>query len=186
VTVKGYVDQVAIVAGDQVVARHPRCYGQGELQLDPLHYLAALGRKPAALDHANVFRHWELPAIFGELRQTLEKQHGAKSGGRQFIRVLQLLAHHAVERVARAVEMSRSGAGFDVAAILRRASSGQTQETPSNSDRHALVDAVAVPLPDLRLFDRLLTLEEKRGSEYRAADQEQPETTAAAGDACRV
>jgi transposase len=48
VTVKGYVDQVAIVAGEQRIAQHRRCYGQGELILDPLHYLAVLGRKPAA------------------------------------------------------------------------------------------------------------------------------------------
>ena len=72
VTVKGYVDQVVIVAEDQVIARHPRCYERGQQILDPLHYLAVLGRKPAALDHTNVFRHWELPAIFDELRRGLE------------------------------------------------------------------------------------------------------------------
>ena len=120
VTVKGYVDQVVIVAEDQVIARHPRRYERGQLILDPLHYLAVLGRKPAALDHSNVFRHWELPPIFDELRRGLEAEHGGPSGGRQFIRVLQLLARHPIERVQRAVEMSRTSSGFDVAAILRR------------------------------------------------------------------
>jgi transposase len=191
VTVKGYVDQVAIVAEDQVVARHPRCYGQGEQLLDPMHYLAVLGRKPAALDHANVFRHWDLPAVFGELRQALETQHGGHSGSRQFIRVLQLLANHPLERVQRAVEMSRTSSGFDGAAILRRTPCviESFRETPCVPESAApvVLGAVQVPTPNLRLFDQLLTLETNDArSPYPVADQDQPEATALAGDACGV
>ena len=80
VTIKGYINCVEIVAGDQVVARHVRSYGHGEQILDPLHYLATLGRRPAALDHANVYRHWQLPPVFTELRGDLERQHGAQAG----------------------------------------------------------------------------------------------------------
>ena len=29
--------------------------------LDPIHYLATLGKKPGALDHSPVFRDWKLP-----------------------------------------------------------------------------------------------------------------------------
>ena len=39
VTVKGYVEHVAVVADGQVVARHARSYGKGERVLDSLHYL---------------------------------------------------------------------------------------------------------------------------------------------------
>lgn len=190
VTVKGYVDQVAIVAQGEVVARHARCYRQGETILDPLHYLAALGRKPAALDHANVFRNWELPAIFGELRQSLEQEHGGKKGGRHFIRVLQLLAQHPLERVQRAIEMSRTAAGFDVATILRRTptpatSMGELASLPSES--HPLVATLQVPTPNLRLFDQLLlTLEDNDGCPSGVVDQSQLEATALTGDACRV
>jgi len=192
VTVKGYVDQVAVVADDQVLARHPRCYGQGEQILDPLHYLAVLGRKPAALDHANVFRRWDLPAVFGELRQALEKQHGGHSGARHFIRVLQLLARHPLERVQRAVEMSRTSSGFDVAAILRRTpcameSSREAPQGVPESPVSVVIDAVQVPAPNLRLFDQLLTLETNDArSPYPVVDQVQPEATALAGDACGV
>jgi transposase len=192
VTVKGYVAEVAIVAQDQVVARHPRCYGQGELVLDPLHYLAVLGRKPAALDHANVFRHWALPAVFGELRQALEQEHGSHGGGRHFIRVLQLLALHSLERVQRAVQMSRTSTGFDVAAILRRTpcvkeSLAEAPASVSESPASAVAGTVVVPPPNLRLFDQLLTKEnDDARSPYPAADQGQPEATAVAGDAGRV
>src|SRR3954451_19220933 len=92
VTVKGFVDRVAIVARGQVVATHERSLGKQELVLDPLHYLATLDRKPGALDHAPVFRDWVLPACFADLRARLQRQHGPGAGARQYARVLQLLA----------------------------------------------------------------------------------------------
>ena len=67
--------------------------------LDPLHYLATLGRKPGSLDHAPVFRDWELPACFADFRARLERQHGPGAGARQYARVLQLLAEHPLTRL---------------------------------------------------------------------------------------
>jgi hypothetical protein len=98
VTVKAYVEHIEVAVEDQVIARHVRSYEQGVQVLDPLHYLVTL-RKPAALDHANAYKQWQLPALFSELRRALEKQHGARAGARKYIRVLQLLAEHPVERV---------------------------------------------------------------------------------------
>ena len=72
VTVKGYVDRVVIVAQGQVVATHERSSAKQTMILDPLHYLATLGRKPGALDHAPVFRDWKLPACFADFRAELE------------------------------------------------------------------------------------------------------------------
>jgi hypothetical protein len=73
VTVKGYVDRVVIVAQDQPVASHGRCSMKHTMILDPIHYLATLGRKPGALDHAPVFRDWGLPACFADFRAELER-----------------------------------------------------------------------------------------------------------------
>ena len=82
VTVKGYVDRVVIVAGGQVVATHARSLrASTTMVLDPLHYLATLDRKPGALDHAPVFRDWELPACFADFRAELEQQHGPPGRG---------------------------------------------------------------------------------------------------------
>ena len=64
VTVKGYVDRVVLIAEGRAVATHARSYEKQTLVLDPVHYLATLGRKPGALDHAPVFRDWALPACF--------------------------------------------------------------------------------------------------------------------------
>ena len=67
--------------------------------LDPLHFLATLDRKPGALDHAPVFRDWELPACFADFRARLERQHGPAAGARQYARVLQLLTEHPLTRL---------------------------------------------------------------------------------------
>ena len=68
VTVKGYVDRVVIVAeGPGRRDSRTRSLEKQTMILDPLHYLATLGRKPGALDHAPVFRDWKLPACFTDV-----------------------------------------------------------------------------------------------------------------------
>ena len=80
VSVKGYVDHVVIVAHGQVVATHVRSFEKKTMILDPLHYLATLGRKPGALDHAPVFRDWKLPACFAGFVPNWNELHGAMGG----------------------------------------------------------------------------------------------------------
>lgn len=76
VAVKGYVDRIVIVSRGQIVATHARSHQRYKMELDPIHYLATLGRKPGALDHAPVFRDWKLPACFTTFHAALEEQHG--------------------------------------------------------------------------------------------------------------
>ena len=92
------------MAKGEVVAQHARSVTIDTLVLDPLHYLATLDRKPAALDHAPVFRDWKLPACFTDFRAALEKHHGAMAGARRFVKVLQLLGDHPLARVSQAIE----------------------------------------------------------------------------------
>src|SRR5439155_1349814 len=80
VTVEAYVGRVEVVSGDQVIASHARSRGRNEWVVDPLHYVAALSARPHALDHGRVFKGWELPGIFGELRERLEREHGRNAG----------------------------------------------------------------------------------------------------------
>jgi transposase len=191
VTVKGYVHHVDIVAGSQIVAHHPRSYEQGVQVLDPLHYLVTLERKPAALDHASVYRHWQLPALFGDLRKALEQHHGPQAGARQFIRVLQLLAEHPVERVQRAIVGARQGDAYDTAAILRRtaqaAALGDMPMSVEAAFGRPEIAAVAVPLPNLSRFDQLLSRHEvKDVCDQHHALEDQSEATSSAGNECRV
>lgn len=170
-TVKAYVHHIEVVVADQTVARHERSYAVGEHCLDPRHYLVVLGRKPAYLDHTAVFQDWKLPAVFGELRDHLEKQQGEHAGSRQFIRVLQLLATHPLSRVQEAVESCRS-ARWPVDLILGRTvqlSQSPTRcelvlsptESPATDCVEIRLDSrtpprVHVPQPNLKCFDQFL------------------------------
>ena len=60
VVVWGYVDQVVISCGAEVIARHPRSYEKDDVVFDPIHYLALLEQKTAALDQAAPLQGWEL------------------------------------------------------------------------------------------------------------------------------
>jgi transposase len=154
VTVKGYIDRVEVVERGQLVARHLRSYGRDQQVLDPLHYLATLERRPAALDHAPVLRNWQLPASFTRLRQALETRHGPTAGARQYVRVLLLLDEHAQERVQQAVETClRQGEvhAERIGAEARRLTelTGETPVTP--------LCQFQVPQPDLGCYDQLLS-----------------------------
>ena len=110
--------EVAIVWKGEVVARHVRSYGRHEQVLEPLHYLVTLGRKPALLDHTNVYRDWKLPAEFAMLRSELSRQRGERAGVREYIRVLQLLDQHPAERLARAIDRCNLRGSLDVEHVI--------------------------------------------------------------------
>jgi transposase len=155
VTVKGYVDRVAVVADGQMIAGHPRSYGRHEKILDPLHFLVVLERKPAALDHAPVYRDWRLPAAFAALRAELEARLGPGSGVRHYIRVLQLLALHPVDRLEQAIAQCRRLGKPDAPGI--QAAAERLAHAMPAAARPNTAAAIRVPLPDLSRFDQLLS-----------------------------
>lgn len=55
VLVRGYVHEVVIACGAEVIARHPRSYEREDFVFDPLHYLALIESKINALDQAAPF-----------------------------------------------------------------------------------------------------------------------------------
>ena len=50
VVVRGYVGEVVISCGAEVIARHRRSYERDDFVFDPIHYLPLLERKTGALD----------------------------------------------------------------------------------------------------------------------------------------
>lgn len=103
VLVKGYVHEVVISCGAEVIARHPRSYEREDLIFDPLHYLALLEQKTNALDQAAPLAGWELPEAFPQLRRLLEARLG-KPGKREYVQVLRLLESFSMQEVRQAVE----------------------------------------------------------------------------------
>ena len=114
VLVRGYVDQVVISCGSEVIARHPRSYRRDDFVFDPIHYLPLLERKTGALDQAAPLQGWELPEESGALRRLLESRMDRR-GKRKFVQVLRLLETFSQEEVHAAIKDSlRLGAlSFD-------------------------------------------------------------------------
>jgi hypothetical protein len=193
VSVKGYIDRVEVVGDGATVATHTRSYAGGQKILDPLHFLGSLERKPAALDHAPVYRDWQLPASFAELRRALEERLGVHAGTRHYIRVLQLLAVHSIDRLAAVIADCRSRGELD-AAIITAATRRLPCDTALSLDdttRSLDLSAVTVRPPDLAQFDRLLSRSSTEGDADECRDhvpvaEGQPEATEAADDALRV
>lgn len=189
VTVKGYVDRVEVVADGQVIATHQRSYGRREKLLDPLHFLVILQRKPAALDHAPVYRDWQLPAAYAELRRDLEARLGPRTGTRQFIRVLQLLAHHSIDLVERGIQSCRAHGPADADAISATvvqlaADMGVSLDLPFAAPN------ISVPLPDLSRFDQLLSHSSPGDNDHERCQRDviegQPQAVAATDHTGRV
>jgi transposase len=162
VSVKGYVDRVVVVAEGEVVATHERSLERPTMVLDPLHYLAALGRKPGAIDSAPVFRDWKRPACFAEFHAALEGLHGRMGGSRRFARVLQLMGEHPLTRVGQAVEACLREHLHSAEAVTQRARSLAAVAAATRGEAAPIPDAsaipaVEVPLPDLGRFDQLLS-----------------------------
>jgi len=114
VVVRGYVHEVVISCGAEIIARHVRSYEREDFVFDPLHYLALLERKIGALDQAAPLAGWQLPEAFATLRRLLEARMG-KQGKREFVQVLRLIEVFRIDDVAAGVRdaIDRGVIGFD-------------------------------------------------------------------------
>ena len=114
VWIRGYVHEVVIGCGAEIIARHPRSYDREDMVFNPIHYLPLLEKKIGALDQAAPLAGWQLPDAFPTLRRLLEARMG-KSGKREFVQVLQLLKTFGLDELHSAVKDAlRLGAiGYD-------------------------------------------------------------------------
>jgi transposase len=184
VSVKGYIDRVEVVGDGSTIATHARSYGGGQKILDPLHFLATLERKPATLDHAPVYRDWQLPTSFAELRRALEDRLGGHAATGHYIRVLQLLALHSIDRVAAVIAdcMSRGELDAGIITATARRLPGDNALPLGDTALSLDLSAVTVRPPDLAQFDRLLSHSTPEGDadecrDHAAVVEGQPEAT---------
>jgi ABC-type molybdate transport system substrate-binding protein len=114
VLIRGYVHEVVICCGAEIIARHPRSYEREDFVFNPLHYLPLLEQKIGALDQAAPLVGWDLPEEFATLRRLLEARM-AKRGKREFVQVLRLLEVFRPADVLAGVReaIARGAIGFD-------------------------------------------------------------------------
>jgi len=114
VLIRGYVHEVVISCGADIIARHARSYEREDFVFDPLHYLALLEQKVGALDQAAPLVGWDLPEEFATFHRLLEARMG-KRGKREFVQVLRLLETFRRDDVVVGIKeaMARGTIGFD-------------------------------------------------------------------------
>jgi transposase len=157
VMVIGGIDEVRLVVGPQLVARHRRCWQKEQTRFDPVHYLALLERKPGALDFARPLEGWQLPDCFGVLRRRLEAE--LQSGGtREYIKVLRLLESAPMTQLGQAVEhaLAIGASSADAVRLILE----HRREQPVGLfrlDGHLHLKAVRVHEPNLKAYRALVS-----------------------------
>jgi hypothetical protein len=114
VQVRGYVHEVVIGCGAEVIARHSRSYEKADMVFDPMHYLPLLEQKVGAVDQAAPLQGWDLPVDFATLHRLLEARMG-KKGKREYVQVLRLLETFEMAHVHGAIKhaLGHGTIGYD-------------------------------------------------------------------------
>ena len=105
VQVRGYVHEVVIGCGTEIIAHHVRSYGRADMVFDPMHFLPLLEQKVGALDQAAPLQGWDLPDEFATLHRLLEARMG-KAGKREYVQVLRLLEIFEMDHVHGAIKQA--------------------------------------------------------------------------------
>ena len=105
VHVRGFVHEVVIGCGNEIIARHKRSYAKADMIFDPLHFLPLLEQKVGALDQAAPLQGWGLPDVFATLHRLLEARMG-KPGKREYVHVLRLLETFEMDIVQSAISQA--------------------------------------------------------------------------------
>jgi transposase len=106
VRLRAFAFRVEILAGEERIACHPRCFAQEQDVIQPLHYLTAMVQRPGAFEHAVPMRRWrvEWPPIYERLLAELRQRWPDERGLREFLSILALHKEHPPERLAQAIQ----------------------------------------------------------------------------------
>lgn len=105
---KAYPFHIEILSEQQVLARHPRCYGHQQDVFDPLHYLALLEQRPGAFEYARPLRQWraDWPESYHRLLRRLRENWPEGRGVKEFVQVLRLHQQYPARQIEQAVEQA--------------------------------------------------------------------------------
>jgi len=147
-----YPNQVVVVAGDAIVARHERISERGQTRYDWQHYIPLVQRKPGALRNGAPFA--DLPESLQQLRGALLRNQG---GDRVMAQVLAIVPSAGLEAVLAAVELaleSRPPSGRvsteHVINVLSRLNA-----TPAPENAETTLQVATPPLADTARYDLL-------------------------------
>lgn len=161
VRVRAYAFHVEILAGEELIAQHQRCFGQEQEVIEPLHYLTALVQRPGAFEHAIPMRRWRATwaPIYETLLAALRQRWPGERGLREFLSILALHKEHTQDQIVQAIEMALTlGAVHRDGVQLCLRQLGADQELPVALDlsRHTRLAGSGEQPVNLQQYNALL------------------------------
>ena len=159
VSTRLYPASVAIVAGDEIVARHERLSNAAQTRYDWQHYIPLLERKPGALRNGAPFA--DMPEPLQRLRAGLLRRPG---GDRLMAKVLAIVLTAGLDAVLVAVELALDSSPAGKVSVEHVVNVlGRLNAAPGTAPTAAThLKASVAPLADTARYDRL------RASELQA------------------
>ena len=151
-TLYAYAWWVEIACGDRIIATHQRCYGKGRDIMEVEHYLPLLLQRPGAFPYAKPVRHWQMPVIYRQFLEALERGRNGDSP-REFLMLLNLGRTYGRDCLEQAMRqaLGEGRPGYD---RVRQLVMGSSPAAVDRTNR-PYIKAVKVVLPDPAQFDRL-------------------------------
>jgi transposase len=161
VTIKAYPFHLDILDRDQLIARHPRCYGHYQDVFDPLHYLPLLEQRPGAFDYAAPLRRWrkDWPACYHQMLRELRHQWPEGRGVQEFVRILQLHEHYPAQLVQEAITQALTYGCIHLDGVihcLQQLSEPHVTIGSLDLSERPQLEAIGTQPVDLSRYDRLL------------------------------
>ena len=158
---RAYSFQIEILAQDQVIATHPRCFGREQDVFEPMHYLDVLVERPGAFDHAIPMRRWrkEWPAVYDTLLAELRDRWPDGRGVREFLSILKLHRDYPAQQVKKAIQeaLNLGAAHSDgVLLCLRQHEKPSSPPTALNLSDHPRLRDIGEQPVNLAQYDQLL------------------------------
>ena len=148
VSTRLYPAEVAVVAGDKVVARHERLSNRGETRYDWQHYIPLVQRKPGVLRNGAPFA--DMPAPLLALQQALLRRPG---GDRVMAQVLAAVPTAGLNAVLVAAELVLETGAVSAEHVINVI--GRLNASPPPDQVQTALRLNEAPRADTDRYDRL-------------------------------
>jgi len=157
VTIRATVDQVEILADQNLIAVHERIHGRHKEKLVLDHYLELLLMKSRALSNTRVYRPESLPPVYEQYRRCLAARD--PKGNRQFVKILMLNREYHTKQIEDALGLALAYNVYNYDGLLNiliQLNSDSPKVTPLSSDLTTNIPKVHVLAPDLSKYGVLM------------------------------
>jgi transposase len=153
VEVRVYAERLVFAYHGQAIAEHRRCFSKGHHELNPLHYLPLLERKPGALRNGRPFREWDLPRPIEEVWDRIRR---FADWDRQMTQILSAIPSYGLEAVSVACETALEAGTVNQSVILNHLSRLTEDAAVEEMRPPERLILRLEPKADCGLYDRLL------------------------------